>query len=144
MRYMLDTNICIYLINHRPEHVRVRFEAHEIGDVGISIVTAFELAYGVAKNGSKRNHAALEAFLLPLEIAPLDDSVIWHYARLRATLEQRGKPIGSLDTQIAAHALAIGCTLVTNNTAEFSRIETLRLENWVEPGTHEPLTRYSL
>lgn len=144
MRYMLDTNICIYLINHRPAHVRARFEEHEIGDVGVSIVTALELAYGVAKSRSNRNRMALEAFLLPLEIAALDDSVMWHYARLRATLEQRGEPIGSLDTQIGAHALAIGCILVTNNTAEFSRIEGLRLENWVEPGTHEPLTGHTL
>lgn len=144
MRYMLDTTICIYLINHRPAHVRARFEAHDVGDVGISVITAFELAYGVAKSGSNRNRSALETFLLPLEIAPLDDKVVWQYATLRSDLERRGKPIGSLDTQIAAHALTIGCTLVTNNTAEFSRIDALSLENWIEPGTHEPLTRYNL
>lgn len=138
MRYMLDTNICIYLINHRPQHVRARFDAHSIGDIGISAITAAELAYGVAKSGSARNRSALETFLLPLEIAPFDDRAIWHYAELRAELERRGTPIGALDTQIAAHALTLGCILVTNNTREFARADGLHLENWVEPNLMEP------
>lgn len=138
MRYMLDTNICIYLINHRPPQVRQRFEACVVGDIGISVVTASELAYGVAKNGSARNRAALETFLLPLEIAPLDERTIWRYAELHADLERRGQPIGALDTQIAAHALTLGATLVTNNTREFQRVEGLMLENWVEPLLSEP------
>jgi tRNA(fMet)-specific endonuclease VapC len=135
---MLDTNICIYLINHRPAHVRHRFEAHPIGDIGISVITACELAYGVAKSDSARNRAALEAFLLPLDIAPFDEAAVWKYAILRAELERSGAPIGSLDTQIAAHALALDCTLVTNNTREFARIGGLRAENWAEPLLHEP------
>lgn len=142
MRYMLDTNICIYLINHRPAHVRHRFEAHPIGDIGISVITACELAYGVSKSNSPRNRAALETFLLPLEVAAFDDTAVWRYAALRAELERSGLPIGALDTQIAAHALALGCTLVTNNTREFARIGGLALENWAEPLLHEPLAPY--
>lgn len=142
MKYMLDTNICIYLINHRPAHVRQHFEAHPIGDIGISVITACELAYGVSKSRSARNRTALETFLLPLDIAAFDDTAVWRYAALRAELERSGQPIGALDTQIAAHALTLGCTLVTNNTREFARIGGLALENWAEPLLHEPLAPY--
>lgn len=142
MKYMLDTNTCIYLINHRPPQVRRRFEACSLGEVGISIVTATELAYGVSKSGSARNRAALEAFLLPLEIAPLDEQVLWRYADLRVDLERRGLPIGALDTQIAAHALTLGATLVTNNTREFERVVDLKLGNWIEPLLSEPNATY--
>lgn len=142
MRYMLDTNICIYLINERPAHVRARFDAHAIGEVGISAITACELAWGVAKSGSAKNRAALEAFLLPLEIAPIDEHVAWRYGELRASLVRRGTPIGALDMQIAAHALALGCTLVTNNTREFERVDGLALENWAEQRVMEPSASY--
>ena len=142
MKYMLDTNICIYLINHRPPQVRRRFEAHLVGDIGISVITACELAYGVTKTGSARNRAALETFLLPLEVAAFDDTAVWRYAALRAELERSGLPIGALDTQIAAHALALGCTLVTSNTREFERVGGLRLENWIEPMLSEPTVPY--
>lgn len=142
MRYLLDTNICIYLINHRPMHVRAHFDARAIGEIGVSAITAAELAYGVAKSGSARNRAALEAFLLPLEIAPFDEQAVWRYGELRADLERRGQPIGALDTQIAAHALALGCTLVTNNTREFARVPGLVLEDWAEPRLSEPAVSY--
>ena len=130
MRYMLDTNICTYVINARPPGVLERFRREQLGSIGVSSVTAAELAFGVAKSGSSRNREALEMFLAPLEVLPFDDSVIWHYADLRAALERRGEPIGALDTMIAAHALASNTTLVTNNTREFSRVSGLRLENW--------------
>ena len=130
MRYMLDTNICIYVINARPPGVLERFRREQLGSIGVSSVTAAELAFGVAKSGSSRNREALEMFLAPLEVLSFDDSVIWHYADLRATLERRGEPIGALDTMIAAHALASNTTLVTNNTREFSRVSGLSLENW--------------
>jgi tRNA(fMet)-specific endonuclease VapC len=130
MRYMLDTNICIYVINARPPGVLERFRREQLGSIGVSSVTAAELAFGVAKSGSSRNREALEMFLAPLEVLPFDDSVIWHYADLRAALERRGEPIGALDTMIAAHALASNTTLVTNNTREFSRVSGLSLENW--------------
>lgn len=142
MRYMLDTDICIYLINRRSHELRQRFDRHPLGDIGISVVTACELAYGVAKSGSARNRAALETFMLPLEVAAFDDRVIWRYAQLRAELERAGAPIGSLDTQIAAHALQLGCTLVTNNTREFERVPGLVVENWTLPNLNEPPIPY--
>ncbi|WP_223246695.1 type II toxin-antitoxin system tRNA(fMet)-specific endonuclease VapC [Sulfuriferula thiophila] len=129
---MLDTNICIYIINARPPAVLARFRKEHLGSIGISSVTAAELAFGVAKSGSARNHEALEMFLATLEIMPFDASTIWHYGELRAELERRGQPIGALDTMIAAHALAANTILVTNNTREFVRVPALRLQNWAE------------
>lgn len=130
MIYMLDTNICIYVINSRPAIVLERFRLERLGNIGISSVTAAELAFGVAKSGSARNRLALEMFLSALEILPFDESAIWHYGDLRTDLERRGQPIGTLDTMIAAHALATNTILVTNNTREFERVPGLRLENW--------------
>lgn len=129
---LLDTNICIYLINNRPAGVLARFRAHRAGEIGVSSVVAAELAFGVAKSGSARNRGALDMFLAPLDILPFDERCVWTYADLRAELERRGQPIGSLDTMIAAHALALDATLVTNNMREFSRVAGLRLENWAE------------
>lgn len=128
--YMLDTNICIYIINARPPAVLARFRRERLGSISISSVTAAELAFGVAKSGSARNREALEMFLAPLEVLPFDASAIWHYGDLRAALERRGEPIGALDTMIAAHAMASNTILVTNNTREFARVAGLRLENW--------------
>ena len=128
--YMLDTNICIYVINARPPSVLERFRRERLGSIGISSVTAAELAFGVAKSGSARNREALEMFLTPLEVLPFDASAIWHYGDLRAALERRGEPIGALETMIAAHAMASNTILVTNNTREFARVAGLRLENW--------------
>lgn len=130
MIYMLDTNICIYVINSRPAIVLKRFRLEKIGDIVISSVTAAELAFSVAKSGSVRNRQALDMFLSTLEILPFDESVIWHYGDLRTDLERRGQPIGTLDTMIAAHALSSNTILVTNNTREFERVPGLRLENW--------------
>ncbi|WP_349679193.1 type II toxin-antitoxin system tRNA(fMet)-specific endonuclease VapC [Rhodoferax sp. UBA5149] len=130
MSYMLDTNICIYIINARPPSVLERFRRERLGSISISSVTAAELAFGVAKSGSARNREALEMFLAPLEVLPFDASAIWHYGDLRAALERRGEPIGALDTMIAAHAMASNTILVTNNTREFARVAGLRLENW--------------
>lgn len=132
MIYMLDTNICIYVINAKPKIVLDHFREKGLGDIGISSVTAAELAFGVAKSGSARNRQALEMFLSTLEILPFDESTIWHYGELRTHLEQRGQPIGTLDTMIAAHALATHTILVTNNTREFEHVSGLRLENWTE------------
>jgi tRNA(fMet)-specific endonuclease VapC len=130
--WMLDTNICIYVINARPPGVLARFRQQRLGDIGISSVTAAELAFGVVKSGSARNREALEMFLAPLEVLAFDADGIWHYAKVRADLERRGEPIGALDTMIAAHALASNAILVTNNTREFARVPELRLENWAK------------
>lgn len=128
---LLDTNICIYIINHKPAHVFERFKQYTLGEIGISSLTAAELAFGVEKSGSARNKQALEKFLAPLDILPFDESCIWHYAEIRQQLQQQGTPIGSLDMLIAAHALTISATLITNNTGEFSRVKGLQLDNWI-------------
>ena len=129
---MLDTNICIYVINQRPPAVLARFRQERLGSIGISSITAAELAFGVAKSGSARNREALEMFLAPLEVLPFDASAVWHYGDLRAALERSGQPIGALDTLIAAHALASNTILVTNNAREFARVPGLRLQNWAD------------
>ena len=131
LRYLLDTNICIYVINARPPAVLARFMAHEIDGLGISAITASELYWGVCKSGSSRNKTTLDKFLSPLTILDYDQTAAQHYGELRAYLEQQGTPIGPLDQQIAAHALALNLTLVTTNVREFDRVPGLRVENWV-------------
>lgn len=131
---LLDTNICIYIINiinAKPPAVLLRFRQYRLGEIGLCSVVAAELAYGVAKSGSPRNRQALEMFLAPLMILPFDEAAVWTYGELRSQLERQGTPIGSMDTLIAAHALSQHATLVTNNTAEFARVPGLLLDNWV-------------
>ena len=133
MRYVLDTNICIYLIKQKPAGVMARFDELTVGDVGVSSITVAELQFGVHKSRySERNRRALEQFLLPLEIAGFDGRAAEAYGIVRAALERRGTPIGALDTLIAAHALGLEATLVTNNVSEFARVPGLRIDNWVE------------
>ena len=133
MKYMLDTNICIYIIKKNPEGVIKRLRRTRISQVGISSITLSELEYGVAKSSRPdQNQFALTQFLAPLEILPYDDEAAQRYGRLRAFLEDQGTPIGSLDLLIAAHALSIGCILVTNNEKEFRRVPNLRIDNWVK------------
>ena len=127
---LLDTNICIYIINARPAQVLARFHAYRQGDIGLCSVVAAELACGVVKSGSARNRQALEMFLAPLEILPFDADAVWASGELRADLERCGQTIGALDTMIAAHALSLRAVLVTNNTCEFSRVAGLQLDNW--------------
>ena len=132
MRYLLDTNICIYVIRRRPPQVLARFERCAIGDIGLSTVTLAELQYGVVKSASpERNQQALDAFTLPLEVVPFDAAAAVAYGPIRATLERQGTPIGAMDLLIAAHALSLGLTLVTNNPREFRRVEGLQMETWV-------------
>ncbi len=128
---LLDTNICIYIINAKPPAVLTRFQQYRLGDIGLCSVVAAELAFSVAKSGSVRNRQALEMFLAPLTILPFDAPAVWAYGDLRADLERRGTPIGSLDTMIAAHALSQQALLVTNNTREFAKVPGLQLDNWV-------------
>lgn len=131
---LLDTNICIYIINQKPAHVLARFREHKAGDIGLSAVVASELAYGVSKSGSQRNMQALQMFLAPLDVLAFDEQVVWQYGKLRAQLERQGTPIGAMDTMIAAHALALDAVLVTNNLREFERVPGLRLQNWADNG----------
>jgi tRNA(fMet)-specific endonuclease VapC len=131
MTYMLDTNMCIYLIRRRPPQVLEHFQRRTIGDIGISTVTLAELHYGAAKSQFPgRNQQALEAFILPLEVVPFDAAAAAAYGPVRAALERQGTPIGAMDMMIAAHALSLRLTLVTNNTREFARVQGLSVENW--------------
>ena len=130
MRYMLDTDICIYTINERPASVLKAFREHESAGLGISSVTAAELFFGVARTGSERNLDALRRFLSALEIASFDEVAAEVSGSLRSWLARQGTPIGPYDTLIAAHAQALGVTLVTNNLREFERVPGLRVANW--------------
>lgn len=132
MKVMLDTNVCIYLIKQQPPAVIERFLSHQVGDVGVSSITVAELAYGVSKSRHQtKNRIALVQFLAPLDVATFDQDAALAYGRLRAQLEQKGSPIGSMDLLIAAHALSLGVRLATNNLREFRRVPELRVENWV-------------
>ncbi|MGD9591488.1 MAG: type II toxin-antitoxin system VapC family toxin [Candidatus Berkiella sp.] len=134
MKYLLDTNICIYIIKLSPPLVIKKFHSLIIGDIGISTITLSELEYGVAKSSHKtKNEEALSQFIMPLEILEFDMAAASLYGKLRADLENNGKPIGAMDMLIAAHALSMNVTLVTNNEKEFMRIKNLKIENWVTP-----------
>ena len=131
--YMLDTNICIYLINQRDPNLRARFEAHA-AEICISSITYAELCYGVANSALvEQNARELASFRLDLDILAFGDEAGTHYGDIRRTLRQRGQPIGANDLLIAAHARSVGATLVTNNQGEFGRVPGLRVENWAQP-----------
>ena len=132
MKVMLDTNICIAIIRQKSPQVLKRLTEHRGGEIGISWVTLAELEFGVAKSSQReKNKMALLEFVVPLEIAAFDDLAAAEYGLVRAFLESKGKPIGPLDTLIAAHARSLRCVLVTNNQREFSRVPDLLTENWV-------------
>ncbi len=132
MKYMLDTNICIYIIKKRPPEVLQTLQSHSIGDLFISSITVAELEYGVAKSSRpEQNRIALAQFLAPFEILNFDDNAAKAFGTIRASLEKAGKVIGPFDMQIAAHALSEDLIVVTNNMKEFERVEGLTVENWV-------------
>jgi tRNA(fMet)-specific endonuclease VapC len=130
--YLLDTNICIELIRSRSTKILKRLQKCRIGQVGISSITLAELEYGVYKSRDpQRNRLALIEFCAPLEILSFDDRAASIYGQIRTAIEKAGKPIGPLDTLIAAHALALDATLITNNQREFARVPKLHIENWL-------------
>lgn len=132
MRYMLDTNICIYLIKHKPPQVFEKLQEHNPDEICISAVTYAELVHGVEKNKAvERNRLALTILLSNIEILDFDMKAAEEYGRIRADLEKKGTPIGPLDMMIAGHAKSLGYTVVTNNVGEFKRVEGLKYENWV-------------
>jgi tRNA(fMet)-specific endonuclease VapC len=134
---MLDTNVCIHLVRRKPAEVLRRFEGYTVGEIGVSSVTVAELLYGVEKSARPaQNREALSRFLLPLAVAEFGHDAAAAYGRVRATLEIEGMPIGPLDTLIAAHAVSLAVTLVTNNVREFGRVPGLEVEDWV--GETEP------
>ncbi len=131
MRYMLDTNICIYAIRHKPEQVFLKLQEHDPSEICLSSVTYAELVHGVEKSQSiEKNRVALALLLAGIEIMDFDSYAAESYGKIRADLEKAGKPIGPLDMLIAGHAKSLGCTVVTNNTREFMRVNGLQLENW--------------
>ncbi|NVM20173.1 MAG: type II toxin-antitoxin system VapC family toxin [Desulfobacterales bacterium] len=133
MTYMLDTNICIYIIKKKPEQVIRRLKNARVSDIGVSSITLSELEYGAAKSSRPdQNRIALAEFLAPLEILSYDDMAAQEYGRIRAVLERQGIPIVSMYMLIAAHALSLKCTLATNNEREFSRVSSLKIENWAK------------
>ncbi len=131
MRYLLDTNICIYAINQRSDAVVERLKHEGKANLTTSTIVAAELAFGVEKSSRSETKQLLQLFLSGLHVLPWGESAIWHYARQRKLLRQAGTPIGEMDLLIASQALGDDLTLVTNNTREFERIEGLKLENWV-------------
>ena len=130
MKYLLDTDICIYILRGQPKKVAERFRRLRPGDVGLSSIALAELAFGAAYGESPRNRERLETFVAPLSVVDFDQEAALAYGQLRADLFRRGTPIGPLDMLIAAHALALDVTLVTNNEREFKRVPGLRVENW--------------
>lgn len=133
MNYILDTNICIYIIKKKPVSVFNKFRSLKPGSIGISSITLAELQFGVEKSSKPgQNKHALHQFLIPIDIVDFDDEAAKVYGLVRAELEKAGTPIGALDTLIAAHAKSLDCTLVTNNEKEFTRVNGLRIENWVK------------
>jgi tRNA(fMet)-specific endonuclease VapC len=132
-RYLLDTNILSSLLKQPAGTVARRIRTVGEGTVCTSIIVACELRYGVAKKGSVTLSGKVEQMLSAIEILPLDEDADAHYGALRTTLEKAGAPIGANDYLIAAHALALDLTLVTDNTGEFSRVPGLIVENWLAP-----------
>jgi tRNA(fMet)-specific endonuclease VapC len=133
MNYLLDTNICIYIIKKKPAEVFEKFKTLTIGDVGISSITLAELQFGIEKSSNpEKNREALEKFLTPIEILDYGYEATVEYGKIRTELEKKGIPIGPLDMLIASHAKSLGVILVTNNEREFMRIVDLKIENWTK------------
>jgi tRNA(fMet)-specific endonuclease VapC len=133
MRYLLDTDICIYIAKRKPSGVLARLQQLQQGDVGMSVITHLELVYGAWKSQHREaNLLRILALERLIPVLPLDPSTGGHYGEVRAALEREGTPIGAYDLLIAAHALTLGLTLVTNNAREFQRVPQLIVENWAE------------
>ncbi|MDA3951358.1 MAG: type II toxin-antitoxin system VapC family toxin [Spirochaeta sp.] len=131
MKYMLDTDTCIYVINRRPQSVFDRFKTERVGDIGLSSIALSELRYGAEKSGNpEKNGTSLADFITPLEILEYGEEQAEEYGRIRSYLERQGEPIASMDMLIAAHAVSLGITLVTNNQREFRRVPGLEIETW--------------
>lgn len=147
LRYLLDTNICIYISKHRPPEVLARFKKLRLGEVAISVITHGELWYGVSKSSrpaeAQKVLQELAAIIPVLSIGP---DVVERYGEIRGQVEKSGRPIGNNDLWIAAHALALEVVLVTNDESEFARVAGLTVENWVKkhsrPEVHERKGNY--
>ncbi len=135
MKYLFDTNICIYLINKKFEYLIDRVEKCGIENIGISSITIAELEYGIAKSSSpykEENRVALLEFLLPFKFIDFNQNDAYEYGRIRQNLQSKGTIIGNMDVLIGSQAVSRELILVTNNEKEFKRIEDLEIENWVK------------
>ena len=131
IRYLLDTNICIYIAKHNPVTLRARFEQLTADALAMSVITLGELQHGAEKSQARSKAlAALRQLQDVIQVAPITDAVGQHYGQIRSVLERKGLPIGNNDLWIAAHARAEGWVLVTNNEREFCRVDDLQVENW--------------
>jgi len=132
IRYLLDTNICIYIAKHNPPAVRARFEQLHANALAMSVITLGELQHGAEKSQARdKALLALQQLQNAIQVMPLAEDAGQHYGQIRSTLERAGQPIGNNDLWIAAHARAEGWVLVTNNEREFCRVDGLVVENWV-------------
>lgn len=139
-RYMLDTDICSYIIKRSSEPLLRRLEALPVTEICMSVITRSELLYGVEVSPRRaQDEAALAAFLPYVAVLDFTGEAARHYAEIRADLKTRGALIGANDLFIAAHARSLGLTLITNNTAEFGRVKGLAIENWTLPGSRRRL-----
>lgn len=130
--YMLDTNICIYIIKKRPLELLEKFKAVPMEELCISVVTYAELEYGIERSSSKKmNREIIDDFVSHLTVVQWDIQAARQYGKIRAALEKKGTPIGNMDLLIAAHAISQKCVLVSNNLREFERVAHLQYENWV-------------
>lgn len=132
LKYLLDTNIIIYVLKRRPAEVLKLFNTNA-SRMAISSITLSELIYGAEKSPNvSKNLEVIEEFISHLDVLPYDAKASQHYGQIKAALERKGEIIGENDIHIAAHAISQGLTLVTNNLREFKRVANLALENWVE------------
>lgn len=129
--YLLDTNICIYIIKKRPESILAKFEQLDKGQLFISVITLAELQYGIEKSSSKRlNQDIVDEFCSLTNVLIWDNTCARRYGKIRKYLESKGTPIGNMDLLIAAHSLSLDYILVSNNIREFARVPGLKYENW--------------
>lgn len=139
MNYLIDTNICIDIMNKKPPEVIRRLKQLQIGQVAISSITVSELYYGVSKSRFREaNSQRLLEFLIPFNVLSFDEKAARYYGEIRHQIEEKGQVIGPMDMLIAAHALSRGLVLVTNNEKEFKRVELLKVENWINTSYRKP------
>ena len=132
MKYLLDTNTCIYFLNKSSENIIARMKSLSPTDIKLSSITVAELFFGAEKsNAKKKNQAIVEAFIHNFERIPFDNKCCRNYAEIRSSLQKKGTPIGPMDLLIASIALTNHLTLVTNNVKEFKRVKGLIIENWI-------------
>jgi len=133
MRYMLDSNICIYIIKRKPQNVLMKLKECRQHGLAISAITLAELEHGVSKSEQQtKNRDSLTQFLSIIDVLPFDSGAAYEYGKIHADLQRKGQLIGPLDMLIAGHAISKGLIVVTNNVDEFERVERLKVENWVE------------